>query len=212
MNSKKERLIEAGIFYFSMNGIEATRVEDITKKAGVAKGTFYTYFSSKEDLLEQMMVGRMEKYTNLFESLKTPGLNLEGRMKIYLRERFHRFMEDPKFFFMILSLRRTGEIRLLKFLRDKLGRRGDKLVAKFLYENIDEIKEEYRDELGIIAPSIVAALFTYQDIMAERVRREVDIKEEEDYEKVSEALKKVDMEKYIEQFYNLNIKEMIKED
>lgn len=210
MNSKKERLIKAGMFYFSINGIAATRVEDITKKAGVAKGTFYTYFSSKEDLLEDIMVQKMEKYVGLFNDLRTSGLDFEGKVKMYLRERFNRFVDDPKLFYMILSLRRTGEIMLLKFLREKLGRRGDKLIKEFFYENIEEIKEEYRGELDIILPSIMAALFSYQDIMAERVR--IEVKDEEDYERISRILKRVDIEKYIDQFYNLNIKAMVKED
>lgn len=210
MNSKKERLIKAGMFYFSINGIAATRVEDITKKAGVAKGTFYTYFSSKEDLLEDIMVQKMEKYVGLFNDLRTSGLDFEGKVKMYLRERFNRFVEDPKLFYMILSLRRTGEIMLLKFLREKLGRRGDKLIKEFFNENIEEIKEEYRGELDIILPSIMAALFSYQDIMAERVR--IEVKDEEDYERISRILKRVDIEKYIDQFYNLNIKAMVKED
>ncbi len=208
--SKKERLIKAGMFYFSMNGIAATRVEDITKKAGVAKGTFYTYFSSKEDLLEDIMVQKMERYIGLFQDLRASELDFEGKVKMYLRERFYRFVEDPKLFYMILSLRRTGEIMILKFLRDKLGRRGDKLIKEFFNENIEEIKEEYRGELDIILPSIMAALFSYQDIMAERVR--IEVKDEEDYEKISRILKRVDIEKYIDQFYNLNIKEMVKED
>ncbi len=210
MNSKKERLIKAGMFYFSINGIAATRVEDITRKAGVAKGTFYTYFSSKEDLLEDIMVQKMEKYVGLFNDLRTSGLDFEGKVKMYLRERFNRFVDDPKLFYMILSLRRTGEIMLLKFLREKLGRRGDKLIKEFFYENIEEIKEEYRGELDIILPSIMAALFSYQDIMAERVR--IEVKDEEDYERISRILKRVDIEKYIDQFYNLNIKAMVKED
>lgn len=210
MSSKKERLIKAGMFYFSINGIAATRVEDITKKAGVAKGTFYTYFSSKEDLLEEIMVQKMEKYVGLFEDLRSSELDFEGKVKMYLRERFYRFVEDPKLFYMILSLRRTGEIMLLKFLREKLGRRGDKLIKEFFNENIEEIKEEYREELDIILPSIMAALFSYQDIMAERVR--IEVKDEEDYERISRLLKRVDIDKYIDQFYNLNIKAMVKED
>lgn len=210
MSSKKERLIKAGMFYFSINGIAATRVEDITKKAGVAKGTFYTYFSSKEDLLEEIMVQKMEKYVGLFEDLRSSELDFEGKVKMYLRERFYRFVEDPKLFYMILSLRRTGEIMLLKFLREKLGRRGDKLIKEFFNENIEEIKEEYREELDIILPSIMAALFSYQDIMAERVR--IEVNDEEDYERISRLLKRVDIDKYIDQFYNLNIKAMVKED
>jgi AcrR family transcriptional regulator len=45
------RLLEAGRRAFSQNGLYATRIEEITQLAGVAKGTFYLYFNSKEDLI-----------------------------------------------------------------------------------------------------------------------------------------------------------------
>jgi AcrR family transcriptional regulator len=36
-------------------GYQATRVEEITKLAQVGYGTFYKYFSSKQDVLEAVM-------------------------------------------------------------------------------------------------------------------------------------------------------------
>lgn len=45
------RLLAAGRKAFSQNGLYATRVEEITQLAGVAKGTFYLYFESKEELI-----------------------------------------------------------------------------------------------------------------------------------------------------------------
>ena len=209
MNSKEKKLLEAGMFYFSINGVDATRVEDITKKAGVAKGTFYNYFSSKEALLEKIMIFRVEKNMVFFNSIRGSEASFEEKIIQYLRERFNKFIEDPKTFYTILTLTKTGEIMLLKNLKEKLGSRGEKLIREFFEENIEHIKEEYREELRIIAPSIVASLFTYQDIIAERIG--IKVKKEEDYEEVSRALKKINIERYIQQFYKLNIKEMIKE-
>ncbi len=207
--NKRERLLEAGIFQVSINGIESTRVEDITKQAGVAKGTFYTYFKSKEDMLEQLMDANIERYTGLFTFIREVDLSFEEKVKTYLRARFKKFSEEPKFFYMILSMRKNGELGVLDSIKDKLGKRGDKLIRIFFEENIDKIKEEYRDELGIICPSIMATLFTYQDIISERVKGEV--KCEEDYEEIKKRLAKLDFEKYINQFYELNIKGIIKE-
>ena len=113
-------------------------------------------------------------------------------------------------FYMMLSLRRNGEMMILKSLCEKMGRRGERFLREFFEENIEMIKEEYREELEMITPVIMAALFLYQDILAERIG--IEIKEEEDYKKVTEALRKIDMEKYVEQIYELNIKEMIRED
>lgn len=48
---RREELMSAAARLFQANGIEPTTVEQITGEAGVAKGTFYLYFSSKDDVV-----------------------------------------------------------------------------------------------------------------------------------------------------------------
>jgi AcrR family transcriptional regulator len=48
---KKERLLQESIELFTKKGFEQTSIEDITSRAGVAKGTFYNFFTKKEDVL-----------------------------------------------------------------------------------------------------------------------------------------------------------------
>lgn len=47
----RARLLEAGRASVARVGFRRTRVEDVAKEAGVAKGTFYRFFERKEDLL-----------------------------------------------------------------------------------------------------------------------------------------------------------------
>jgi TetR/AcrR family transcriptional regulator, transcriptional repressor for nem operon len=48
---RRADLLEAGTALFLANGVAATSLEDITRRAGVSKGLFYLYFRSKDDLL-----------------------------------------------------------------------------------------------------------------------------------------------------------------
>jgi len=50
-----QKLIDAAKYEFAKNGFTKTTVERITKKAGVAKGTFYLYFRTKEDVIKYMI-------------------------------------------------------------------------------------------------------------------------------------------------------------
>lgn len=52
---KKNRLMTTAIELFGTKGYNKTSISDIAKKAGVAKGTFYLYFKSKEDLRSQII-------------------------------------------------------------------------------------------------------------------------------------------------------------
>ncbi|WP_219838609.1 TetR/AcrR family transcriptional regulator [Paenibacillus sp. R14(2021)] len=47
----RTRIKEAALTLFSEQGYESTTVEGIAKLAGIAKGTFFNYFSSKDELI-----------------------------------------------------------------------------------------------------------------------------------------------------------------
>ena len=48
---RKEDLYSVAMDLFRRQGFDDTRVEEITQAAGVAKGTFFNYFPTKEDVL-----------------------------------------------------------------------------------------------------------------------------------------------------------------
>jgi len=48
--ARREDLLNAGLAVFREKGVKAATVEDVTARAGVAKGTFYLYFKTKDDL------------------------------------------------------------------------------------------------------------------------------------------------------------------
>ena len=55
MATKRERIIRTATILFAANGIRNTKIEKNTKTLGMAKGGFYYYFKSKEDLLYEIM-------------------------------------------------------------------------------------------------------------------------------------------------------------
>ena len=48
---KRERILKKSWELFKKNGYEETKIERITKEVGISKGSFYTYFKTKEDVL-----------------------------------------------------------------------------------------------------------------------------------------------------------------
>ena len=47
----RKKVFTVALDLFTSKGFEKTTIEDITKKANVAKGTFYNFFAKKEDVL-----------------------------------------------------------------------------------------------------------------------------------------------------------------
>ena len=63
---RRQAIIEAALDEFIARGFAATRLDDIAKRAGVAKGTIYLHFKDKESMFEELirtaivpLVGRM---------------------------------------------------------------------------------------------------------------------------------------------------------
>jgi TetR/AcrR family fatty acid metabolism transcriptional regulator len=58
---KRERILDAAVRVFAKKGFHATRVSEVAKAAGVADGTIYLYFQSKDDLLVSLFEHRIER-------------------------------------------------------------------------------------------------------------------------------------------------------
>jgi AcrR family transcriptional regulator len=52
---RREEILEAALEQFSERGYHATAVADIASELHMSHGTFYRYFNSKRDILEQMV-------------------------------------------------------------------------------------------------------------------------------------------------------------
>ena len=53
---KKKQIIQAAIRTFARNGYLNSRVSEIAKEAGVADGTIYIYFKSKDEILSAILM------------------------------------------------------------------------------------------------------------------------------------------------------------
>jgi AcrR family transcriptional regulator len=53
---RRRQLLDAAAALFSERGYQETRIVDICREAGVAKGLFYWYFESKEEVFRQLNV------------------------------------------------------------------------------------------------------------------------------------------------------------
>jgi AcrR family transcriptional regulator len=51
----RQRLLDAAESEFGVHGFHAASIAGITRSAGVAQGTFYLYFPSKEDVLRELV-------------------------------------------------------------------------------------------------------------------------------------------------------------
>ena len=54
-NERRATILAAALDEFAARGFEATRLDDVARRAGVAKGTIYLYFRDKESLFQELV-------------------------------------------------------------------------------------------------------------------------------------------------------------
>lgn len=88
-------LLQSAIVLFNEKGYDAVTVEEITRRAGTAKGSFYTYFRTKSDVI-------LEEYLQIDEYCRQAARNLD---------RYSGAMEK------LLALTREQ----MRYIRDQVG-------------------------------------------------------------------------------------------
>ena len=108
-DERPAQILEAALAVFGEKGLAAARLDDIAKRAGVAKGTIYLYFPNKDELFRAVIRSTVVAELDRAESVRTagaPDAQLDAFLKGYWAflctptfERVHRLVmsEMPHF-------------------------------------------------------------------------------------------------------------------
>jgi AcrR family transcriptional regulator len=87
---RRAAIVEAALEEFIARGFAATRLDDVAKRAGVAKGTIYLHFKDKESMFEELirtaivpLVGRMHQPPPIGGTVRDA---VEGFAQDFIRE------------------------------------------------------------------------------------------------------------------------------
>ena len=95
-NEEKERikllLLEKGKIEFEEKGFKNIKVSDLSKSVGIATGSFYAFYESKEELFYEIILYEFKKFEpmfiNLFSQKENPQKTIRAFM-IYCVKGFH---------------------------------------------------------------------------------------------------------------------------
>lgn len=87
---RRRVILAAALGEFSARGFAAARLDDVAKKAGIAKGTIYLYFSDKEALFQDLIRSEMSPVVGALEMALAVDLPLrsvaEQAVELFVRE------------------------------------------------------------------------------------------------------------------------------
>jgi len=118
-----QRLLEQGYKQFSVYGLKKTNVEVLAKTAGISKGAFYGFYTSKEELFMDVIEeveGQVRQ--ELLTAIDMPGPSPRARLYQIFQKAIQLFSSLP-----ILRIFSSGDFELLfqripeKKIKDHLG-------------------------------------------------------------------------------------------
>ena len=86
----KDYLLNAAVRKFHQKGYQKTRISDIVSEAGVAQGTFYLYFKSKEEIFKNICIEHMNRFQKIFEETD---ILFGGKNLNEIRQNIHNFLK-----------------------------------------------------------------------------------------------------------------------
>jgi AcrR family transcriptional regulator len=163
--ARRDAILDAALDEFSARGFAAARLDDVAKRAGVAKGTIYLYFDDKESLFQELIRAKMTPVVGALEHAFAADLPLRAivdqAIEVFLREVYGTkrkqvmrliISEGPRFPAIAEFYYREVLSRLLKSVRGLLRHavgRGDLT---------DDTLIRFPQLLG--APAVIAIVWT----------------------------------------------------
>ncbi len=131
--ARRDAILDAATLVFAERGFFSAQVADVARRAGVAAGTVYLYFKSKDDLLislfNRTMREALEEARNLLTTVSDPVARLQ------------RFAE--------LHLGRLGRDRALAVVFQVELRQSTKFMAEFSSTRLREYLGLIRDTIAL---------------------------------------------------------------
>lgn len=140
---KKEQIVEAAMSLILKNGYSHTSVEDITNSIGIAKGSFYTYFKSKNLLLRTIIEEQIESIIEQQENQLKEGKDFDEILLKNIVSRVKFLKKDLKRQLVLINLARNVDV-LGKDVRDLMVK-----IETINYNFIKRLLNRYNFQLKL---------------------------------------------------------------
>lgn len=147
-NDKRTRILKAAVKVFAKRGFYQAKVTEIAKAAGVADGTIYLYFKSKDEILISIFDEEMEKFIGKIKAEVAGDANGLEKVRTFVRSHLSFVRQNPRLAQVFqVELRQSN-----KFIKEYSGSKLKEylgLVAGYIEQGQQE---------GMIRPDVHAGL------------------------------------------------------
>lgn len=166
---KQERIIESTITLFAEKGYSNTSTAEISKMAGVAEGTIFKHYGTKENLLLSLLVPFLRDFLpvmadELVEDLMYEEISFEDFLRNLLKNRTEFFLENREIFQIFIKeliYKEDLKNELLPYIIENGSSRLTKVIENFQKrgELIDKPSEFILKTLGTVISGFFISRF-----------------------------------------------------
>ena len=110
---KPQQIIEAAVRVFARRGYYNSRVSDIAREAGIAAGTIYLYFKTKDDILVTLFRDKMAEFVGALRKAIAGEPDAASKVRRLVALHFSMLEENPELAEVVQVELRQGQ----KFFR-----------------------------------------------------------------------------------------------
>jgi len=158
---KPQQIIEAAVRVFARKGYYNSRVSDIAREAGIAAGTIYLYFKTKDDILVTLFRDKMADFVGVLRKAIAGEADAASKIRRLVSLHFRILEESPDLAEVVQVELRQGQ----KFFR---GASSQEIGAYFalIGSVLEEGVAEGRFRAGLPVKVATKILFGAMDQMA----------------------------------------------
>jgi len=158
---KPQQIIEAAVRVFARKGYYNSRVADIAREAGIAAGTVYLYFKTKDDILVTLFRDKMAEFVDAQRKASAGEVDAASKVRRLVSLHFRMLEDNPDLADVVQVELRQGQ----KFFR---GASGQEIGAYFalIGSVLEEGVAEGRFRRGLPVKVATKMLFGVMDQMA----------------------------------------------
>ena len=182
---KKEKIIEAATEEFVEMGYERASINSMIKKAGISRGSFYTYFEDKDDILSYIINSFTAKSTVfIIKTLKESNGDII-EMMISLYDFYSKYKKEYPY--SILFLFKTMAERVFSLKKaysdkcsiefDYFKTEGGKIFCEVLQENSNELFKKYTKQKFVSLIELIFAL-AFKSVITAEIFGEIEAREQ----------------------------------
>lgn len=138
----RKKLLDAALSVFSEYGIDASTIDDITERADLGKGTFYSYFSDKLDITANLIESSIDHLITRLRSFESPPDSIESVLEHMLNVHYRFFLENNEGFVLLFQGRLL--LKLEREMPEELGapfnrylEEIENLLSPYIEEKVD---------------------------------------------------------------------------